>query len=107
MAFNYEKNDRLAKFYRKNAVLDESEPFVLDTTIIWPKPSTMKQRNFRGPYVAAFEDYHHPYYFREFEGTCLSRRPFKMLDFKAALEDIELTEEFFVQADEQIQDKNT
>lgn len=107
MAFNYEKNDRLAKFYRKNAVLEESEPFVLDTTIIWPKPSTMKQRNFRGPYVAAFEDYHHPYYFRELEGTCLSRRPFKMLDFKAALEDIELTEEFFVQADEQIQDKNT
>ena len=41
------------------------------------------------------------------EGTCLIRRPFKFLDFKAALEDIELTEEFFVQADEQIQDKNT
>lgn len=107
MAFNYEKNDRLAKFYRKNAILDETKPFRLDTTIIWRKPSTMKQRNFRGPYVAAFEDYHHPYYFLEKEGTCLSRRPFKMLDFKAALEDIELTEEFYVQADEQIQDKNT
>lgn len=107
MAFDYEKNDRLAKFYRTNAVLDESEPFRLDTTIIWPKPSTMKDKVFRGPFVVAFEDYHHPYYFDEQEGTCLIRRPFKFLDFKAALEDIELTEEFFVQADEQIQDKNT
>lgn len=107
MAFNYEKNDRLAKFYRTNAILDESEPFRLDTTIIWPKPSTMKDKVFRGPFVVAFEDYHHPYYFDEQEGTCLIRRPFKFLDFKAALEDIELTEDFFVQADEQIQDKNT
>ena len=107
MAFNYMKNDRLAKFYRTNAILDESEPFRLDTTIIWPKPSTMKDKVFRGPFVVAFEDYHHPYYFDEQEGTCLIRRPFKFLDFKAALEDIELTEEFFVQADEQIQDKNT
>lgn len=107
MAFNYEKNDRLAKFYRKNAVLDEDKPFKLDTVIIWPKPSTMKDRSFRGPCVLAFEDYHHPYFFREMEGSCLKRRPFKMLDSRVALEDIELTDEFYVEAEEQLQNKNT
>ncbi len=107
MAFDYDKNDKLGKYYRRNAVLKENEYFVLDTTLVWPKPSTMKDRNFRGPCTYVFEDFHHPYFRKDLEGTCLKRRPFKMLDFAAALHEIDLTPEFYEKAESQFQKKNT
>ena len=107
MAFDYDKNDKLAGYYRRNAVLREDLRFVLDTTLVWPKPSTMKDRSFRGPCTYVFEDFHHPYFRKDLEGTCLKRRPFKMLDFTAALHDIELTQEFYEKAESQFQKKNT
>ena len=57
--FDYDKNDKLAGYYRRNAVLREDLRFVLDTTLVWPKPSTMKDRSFRGPCTYVFEDFHH------------------------------------------------
>lgn len=107
MAYNYDKNDKLAKFYRRNAVLKEDKYFVLDTVLIWPKPAGMKDRSFRGPFTYVFEDFHHPYYRTDMDGSCLKRRPFKMLDFTAALHDIELTQEFYEQAEANFQKKNT
>lgn len=107
MAFDYDKNDKLAQFYRRNAVLKEDKHFVLDTVLIWPKPPGMKDRSFRGPFTYVFEDFHHPYYRTDMDGSCLKRRPFKMLDFTAALHDIQLTQEFYEQAESNFQKKNT
>jgi hypothetical protein len=67
----------------------------------------MKDRNFRGPCTYVFEDFHHPYFRKDLEGTCLKRRPFKMLDFAAALHEIDLTPEFYEKAESQFQKKNT
>lgn len=107
MAFDYDKNDKLAQFYRRNAVLREDKHFVLDTVLIWPKPPGMKDRSFRGPFTYVFEDFHHPYYRTDMDGSCLKRRPFKMLDFTAALHDIQLTQEFYEQAESDYRKKNT
>ena len=107
MAFDYDKNDKLAQYYRRNAVLKEDKYFVLDTVLIWPKPAGMKDRSFRGPFTYVFEDFHHPYYRTDMEGSCLKRRPFKMLDFTAALHEIQLTQEFYEQAESNFQKKNT
>lgn len=107
MGFNYEKNDKLAKYYDSETELDENEDFVLRTTIKWKKPSSMEHRSFRGPYTYFFEDFHHPYSFDDAESNCLKRRPFKMLDFTAAMHQLQLTDDFYAQAESQFQKKNT
>ncbi len=107
MGFNYEKNDKLAKYYHSGTVLREEDDFELKTTILWKKPSTMANRSFRGPYTYVFEDFHHPYYREDVESNCLKRRPFKMLDFTAAMHELELTQDFYAQAESQFQKKNT
>jgi outer membrane protein OmpA-like peptidoglycan-associated protein len=67
----------------------------------------MKDRSFRGPFTSVFEDFHPPYYRTDMEANCLKRRPFKGLDFTAALHEIQLTQEFYEQAESNFQKKNT
>lgn len=107
MAFDYDKNDKLAKYYHARTTLKEDKIFRLDTIVIWPKPADMKQRNFRGAYTYSFEDYNHVYRQESKDGSCLRGRPFKMLDFTAALHDIPLTTEFYEVAEANFQKKNT
>ena len=107
MGFNYEKNDKLAKYYHSGTVLREEDDFELRTTILWKKPKTMENRSFRGPYSYVFEDFHHPYYREDVESNCLKTRPFKMLDFTAAMHELELTRDFYAEAESQFQKKNT
>ncbi len=106
MAYNYDKNDKLAQFYRTNAILREDRTFELDTIIVWPKPSAMKARSFRGPFTYAFEDFHHVYKFEDNDGTCLKRRPFKMLSFDAATSELPLTQEFYEVAESKFEKRD-
>ncbi len=106
MGYDYRTNDKLAVHYYTNAILREDEWFRLDTTIIWPKPTSLKDHSFRGPYTYAFEDFHHVYEFYDGDGTCLKRRPFKMLAFDAAMSEIELTSEFYEQAESKFEKRN-
>lgn len=98
MGFNYDKNDKLAPYYQRNAILKADQEFVLDTTLLWKRPKGQEQRYFRGPFTYSFEDYTHPYMREEAEGTCLRVKPFKLLDFSAALNDIPLSEDFYEEA---------
>ena len=107
MAFNYEKNDKVAQHYHNNVRLKTNKVFELDTIVVWPKPVDMKQRRFRGAYSFSFEDYNHVYRQEDRDGSCLRGRPFKMLDFTAALHDIPLTTEFYEEAEANFQKKNT
>lgn len=107
MGFNYEKNDKLAPYYNAGTILREEDNFRLRTTIQWKKPKGMEKRSFRGPYTYVFEDFHHPYYQRDAESNCLKRRPFKMLDFTAAMHELPLTQDFYAEAESQFRNKNT
>lgn len=106
MAYDYMKNDKLRNFYRTNATLREDKHFVLDTIIVWPKPAAMKDRSFRGPFTYAFEDFHHVYYLDGSDGSCLKRRPFKLLSFEAAMSEIPLTPEFYEQAESKFEKRD-
>mgnify|MGYP002623362898 CR=1 FL=1 len=106
MSYNYDKNDKLGEFYRTNAVLREDRRFVLDTIVAWKKPGDMMKRDFRGPYTYVFEDFHHVYYMDGYPGSCLKRRPFKLLSFKASNSEIPLTTEFYEQAESKFEKRD-
>ena len=106
MGYDYMKNDPVAKGYSSSIVLDMNTRVRIDTVVIYKKPDAYKKRTFKGPFVYAFEDYHHVYMRGGWEGTCLRERPFKFLDFSPALAQLELTEEFFEEAKSQIGNVN-
>lgn len=107
MGYDY-SHDRLSPYYRTKVILREDEPFRLDTVIEWKKPTDKKfeGHSFRGPFTYAFEDFHHVYNFYDGEGTCLERRPFKMLSFDAAMEQLPLTMEFYEKAESKFEKRN-
>jgi len=107
MNFNYEKNDKLAKYYHPEIVLQENVPFKLDTVIVWKKPKGAENRSFRGPCEYVFEDFHHVYHNMDMPSNCMTYKPFKLLDFTPALQTMPLTSEFYIKAGGQMQEKET
>lgn len=103
MAFNYTRNDILAKYFHNSVLLEDEGRVDFDTMLVVPKPD--KKRTYKGPYTYTFEDYHHVYEEDGFEGTCLKPRPFKLLDFSPALANLKLTSEFYEEAESKIQNK--
>lgn len=98
MAFDYEKNDSLARGYTAAHVLYDQKPFFFDTTVVFRKPN--KDKIYKGAYHCALEDYHRVIWNADGEGgSCLAFRPFKFLDFSVTSADIPLTEEFRVGAE--------
>lgn len=105
MGFNYEKNDPVAKFYRKDIVLNDSLEFSFKTMVVWPKPDSLKDRTFRGSYAYTLEDLNHQYYEGSDEPSCLQGRPFKLLDITPALCDLPLSQEFYEEPGKNSEDK--
>lgn len=108
MDFDFFENDSLRHAYQASMTIARGERIKVDTTIVFKK--TERKRKFRGPYVFQLGDYHRVYYDSLYAGTCLRMRPFKFLDFSPALAEMELTEEFKEEAEqnfsEQKQDLN-
>ncbi len=96
MSFDFHKNDKLAPGYADGGI-----PEMIDTTIIYIKKDP--KRDYKGPSRYAIEDYHHVYYENMIGGSCLRIRPFKFLDFSVAIPEMELTEEYYDMAMEQVE----
>lgn len=96
MDFDFHKNDKLAPGYADGGI-----PEMIDTTIIYVKKDP--KRDYKGPSRYAIEDYHHVYYENMIGGSCLRIRPFKFLDFSVAIPEMELTEEYYDMAMEQVE----
>lgn len=97
MDFDFKKNDKLASFYKEGGI-----PTYIEDTIVYKKKD--KKRHYRGPIKYTLEDYHHVYHDEIIAGTCLIRRPFKFLDFSVAIPEMNLTEEYYDMAEEQVDD---
>ena len=105
MAYNYDKNDKLASAYVGTQQLELGKPVIVKKSVKWKKPDHLRSHNFNSPIFYSFEDYHHVYKEDSKEGSCLISRPFKFLDFSDALADLPLTDEFYEKARSQIQEK--
>ncbi len=95
MDFDFHRNDKLASGYASGGI-----PTFIDTTIVYTKKDP--KRDYKGPTRYAIEDYHHVYYENMVGGSCLRIRPFKFLDFSVAIPEMELTEEYYDMAEDQV-----
>lgn len=96
MNFDFHKNDKLASGYADGGI-----PEMIDTTIIYIKKDS--KRDYKGPSRYVIEDYHHVYHENMIGGSCLRIRPFKFLDFSVAIPEMELTEEYYDMAEDQVE----
>ncbi len=113
MGFNFMKNDKLVRnpddslaIYDGSAILKEGFPIRISGTVKYKKPDSLRTRTFDAPLYYSLEDYTHVYLDSVKECDCLSYRPFKFLDFTAALSDLKLSQEFYEKPSNQIQNRN-
>ena len=105
MGFDYFNNDSLRSGYQASKVLSDDDEYIdIDTTLVYKK--TDKKASFRGPFRYVIEDYHRVYASGSYSGTCLRERPFKFLDFTPALANLELLEEFKMEAQSKVSKEN-
>ena len=105
MAYNFKKNDKLAFVFDSAHIFNGEDTYNLHTTVVWKKLDT--KRTYQGPFRMTLEDYHHVFQDTLLEGTCLRRRPFKLLDFSPALAQVRLTSDFYEDAKSQYDKKMT
>lgn len=92
------KSDTIASFKNFISELEHdsvNECIIIDTLIIWKKRD--KNRSYRCRALIAMEDLHRKYYEYHDPGTCLHEKPFKFLEMKTAMQELELGEEFYEQ----------
>lgn len=93
------KSDTIVSFKNFISELEHdslNECIIIDTLIIWKKRD--KNRSYRCRALIAMEDLHRKYYEYHDPGTCLHEKPFKFLEMKTAMKELELTDEFRDQA---------
>ena len=96
--YDYDKYDPLALGYDDSDTLRGGKEKTIKTVIQWPKPD--KKKKYRGPFSASLEDYHHCYWRKDNDGTCLRVMPFKFLDFSVAEAPLKLGQEFYEEPDQ-------
>ena len=104
MAYDYFQNDSLARGYVHSMQLYDDRELDFDRDVIYRKPD--RNKSYKCTYFVVLEDYTHKYFDNGGLGTgsCLSYKPFKFLDFSAALAELPLTEEFHDQAEARTRD---
>jgi hypothetical protein len=105
MAYNFMKNDKLAFVFDTLQMFDGEQWYIRNLQVQWKKIDT--KRTYMGPFHVSIEDYHHVFKDTLIEGTCLRRRPFKLLDFSPALAQVKLTSDFYEDAKSQVDKKMT
>lgn len=101
--FDYAVADSVGRFYHPDEVLHKGMPFAFSYQARYRKPD--KEKTYKGAFRIVLEDYHHIIYDNDWEGTgsCLSFRPFKLLDFNMAAAELPLSSEFQVTPDDNLQ----
>lgn len=99
MAFDYFRNDSLARGYMPGYVPKDNEPFYFDSMVVYKKP--VPKNTYRCSYVVSVEDYLHLMSDSAdiHPGSCNPLRPFKLFDFSVATTDLRLTSEFHENAE--------
>ncbi len=100
-SFDFQRNDSLAKYTQLQKLTEKPFAFQWETT--YPKPNP--EHSYKWVSDMLLEDYTHVYYDDDTkEGTCNSRKPWKMLDIGFARKDIVLDERYYEQAKAQLRE---
>lgn len=101
-SFDYHRNDSLQKYFIADRPTDQhSFSFRWETT--YPKPNPNK--TYKWGSVLRLEDYTHIYFEDSSKnGTCNTRKPWKLLDVSMAMKPIELTPQYYEQARAQLRE---
>lgn len=100
-SFDFQRNDSLARYTQSQPLSEKPFSFQWETT--YPKPNP--EHSYKWVSEMILEDYTHVYYDDDTkEGTCNSRKPWKMLDIGFARKDIVLDERYYEQAKAQLRE---
>lgn len=100
-SFDYQRNDSLAGYRQPQVLTDKPFAFQWETT--YPKPDP--ERGYKWVSELWLEDYNHVYFADNGkEGTCNSRKPWKLLDIGFARKEIMLDERYYEQAKAQLRE---
>ena len=91
--YDFYKNDPLAVGYDPSDTLRDGKEKHIMTVVKYKKPD--RKKKYRGPYTYSIEDFHHSYYEKSNNGTCLREQPLKFLDFSVAEAPLSLDRESF------------
>lgn len=102
MAFDYMKNDSVARGYDPSYVLEDNMEVNYSTYVNYKKPD--KEKTYRGSYRVVLEDYLHKTWDsgEMTTGSCLAFKPLKFLDFSVTAAEMPLTSEFQEAAQENL-----
>lgn len=100
-SFDYRRNDSLANYTQPEVLT--AEPFSFQWEATFPKPDP--EHSYKWVSDLRIEDYTHIYYDDNTkEGTCNSRKPWKMLDVGFARKEITLDDRYYEQAKAQLRE---
>lgn len=102
MSYDYQRNDSLSSYYIPSPQTT-SDAFTFHWTTTYAKPDFNK--SYKWVSVIQAEDYTHVF-FRDAskQGTCNSRKPWKMLDVSMARKEMPLTQQFYEQSRSQLRE---
>ena len=92
MNFDYEQFDSLSIGYKADKPIRKGEEIIVKEKIRFEKPD--KRATYRSPFTYVLRDYHREYLKGYNGGTCLSKQPFKFLDYSPAVAEMDLSEDF-------------
>lgn len=92
-SYDFDRNDPIAPYYHDDVELN-GDALMLNWQFKYPKPDP--EKNYKWVSRVRLSDYTHIYYdSKTNEGSCNSRKPWRMLDAGFAKKEMPLTEEFF------------
>ena len=100
-SFDVLRNDSLAPYLQSSLLSSQPLSFQWETTFPKPNPDC----SYKWVSVLQMEDFNHVYYADDTkEGTCNSRKPWKMLEIDFARKEITLDERYYEQAKAQLRE---
>lgn len=101
-SFDYNRNDSLHNYYIEDQPTTNDE-FTFRWEITYPKPNPNK--SYKWGSVLRLEDYTHIYFEdKSKNGTCNTRKPWKLIDVSMAMKQIKLTPQYYEQARAQLRE---
>lgn len=101
-SFDYNRNDSLHNYYITDKATT-NDAFSFRWEVTYPKPNPNK--SYKWGSVLRLEDYTHIYFEDGAKnGTCNTRKPWKLLDVSMAMKEIKLTPQYYEQARAQLRE---
>ena len=101
-SFDYQRNDSLHKYFIEERPTND-DAFTFRWEVTYPKPNPNK--SYKWGSILRLEDYTHIYFQDGSKnGTCNTRKPWKLIDVSMAMKDIQLTPNYYEQARAQLRE---